>query len=81
SNFYIEIYDPYSQGEHYPGFDYIQLKGQDRYYLDKDITKATKNWWPYVITVAQKGHEIEDSNDLQQKSISREKPIPVASGQ
>lgn len=80
-NFYIETYDPYSQGEHYPGFDYIQLKGLDRYYLDKDITMATKNWWPYVITVAQKGHESEDSNNLRENSIWREKPIPVASGQ
>ncbi|BAU53900.1 hypothetical protein [Mucilaginibacter gotjawali] len=81
SNFYIETYDPYSQGEHYPGFDHIQLKGQDRYYLDKDITMATNNWWPYVITVAQKGHEIEDSNDLRENSISRKKTVPVAGGQ
>lgn len=81
NNFYLEIYDPYSQGEHYPGFDKAQLKGKDRYYLDKDINMAAKNWWPYVIIIAKKGHELDDTNDFRENSISRKKTIPVASGQ
>lgn len=82
SVFYLEIYDPYSQGEHYPGFDSAQLKGQDRYYVDDDIRVAANIWWPYVITVARKGVTITNSVHLQTSGVKRayRKP-PEAMGQ
>jgi hypothetical protein len=81
NGFYLEIYDPYSQGEHYPGFDYAQLKGQDRYYADKDIQYAAGIWWPYVITLAPKGKQVANAAKFQLNSIAAHKPIPAASGQ
>ncbi|HZY38479.1 MAG TPA: hypothetical protein VFE53_17595 [Mucilaginibacter sp.] len=80
TGFYLEIYDPYSDGEHYPGFDYAQIKGQDRYYADDNIKFAAGIWWPYVITVAPKGKKVANLAKFQLNSIAAHKPIPSASG-
>lgn len=58
NGFYLEAYDPYSEGRTYGILTPGQFKGQDRYYLDGDIKLATTNWWPYAITVAPKGKTI-----------------------
>jgi hypothetical protein len=80
TDFYLEIYDPYSQGEFYPGFDYGQLKGLDRYYLGDDIKLAAGIWWPYVITVAPKGKQVANAAKFQLNSMATHRPIPEASG-
>jgi len=81
TGFYLDIYDPYSDGEYYPGFDNTQIKGKDRYYLDDNIKLAAGIWWPYVITVARKGSQVTNNvNKLQLNSITSHKPIPEASG-
>jgi hypothetical protein len=79
--FYLETYDPYSHGKYYPGFDYRQLKGKDRYYADKDIQYAAGIWWPYVITLAPKGKRVANSGNFQLNSIQKHRPIPDARGE
>jgi hypothetical protein len=60
--FYLEIYDPWSQGRPYfPGIIPFEPIGQDRYYLDTDIKKATDVWDTYVTIVASKGQKIVSS--------------------
>ena len=78
--FYLEIYDPYSDGIHYPGFDNTQIKGRDRYYLADDIQLSAKIWWPYIITLAQKGKKVSNSANLQLNSFGKQRPVPEASG-
>ena len=80
TGFYLEIYDPYSDGEHYPGFDYAQIKGRDRYYADENIKQSAGIWWPYVITLAPKGKQVTNSAKFQLNSVVAHKPIPAASG-
>ena len=80
TGFYLEIYDPYSDGVHYPGFDNAQIKGRDRYYLDDNIRLSAQIWWPYVITLTQKGKKVGNSGNLQLNSIGKQRPIPEASG-
>ena len=77
--FFLEIYDPYSDGQHYPGFDAQQLKGLDRYYNADNIFNAATGWWPYVISVAAKGTKITTSSSLTLNSL-KTKSIPVAYG-
>ncbi len=77
-DFYLEIYDPYSQGETYTTIDDGQLKGKDRYYLDYDISRATQNWWPYAIIASQKGQKVIAST--KGRVLSLKKSIPLASG-
>ncbi|HJP63776.1 MAG TPA: hypothetical protein VJ844_10055 [Mucilaginibacter sp.] len=59
--FYLEAYDPYSQNKHYPGYDYAQFMGKDRYYIDSQIETCVRGWWPYVIIVGPKGQHINSS--------------------
>ena len=76
--FYLEIYDPYSQGETYTTLDVGQLKGKNRYYLDYDISTATQKWWPYAIIASQKGQKVIAST--KGRVLNLKKAIPVASG-
>jgi hypothetical protein len=78
--FYLEIYDPYSDGAHYTGIASNQLKGKDRYYLSSGIKTATKIWWPYAIIAAPKGQKVIASTELQLNSAGKPKPVPVAYG-
>ena len=80
TGFYLEVYDPYAHGVHYPGFDNAQIKGRDRYYLADDIRASANIWWPYVITVAQKGQKASKAGRLQMNSLGKQRPIPEASG-
>lgn len=77
ANFYLEIYDPYSNHNKYSVISNGQLKGQDRYYIDYSIKSATSIWWPYAIIVSPKGQTITSSKI---KLNSLHKPVPVASG-
>ena len=82
NTFYLEIYDPFSQHQHYTTpIDNTQLKGKNRYYLSDDIEKAANNWWPYVIIAGPGGQRINVSNRFQLNSIGKPKAIPLASGQ
>lgn len=58
SNFYFEVYDPWSYGMTY---DNGQLKGVDRYYNSDDLENATNVWWDYAIIVAPKGKTVTKS--------------------
>lgn len=78
ANFYLEIYDPYSNHNKYSVITNGQLKGQDRYYIDYSIKSATSVWWPYAIIVSPKGQTITSSKI---KLNSLHKTVPVASGQ
>lgn len=82
AGFYLEIYDPYSQGKTYSVIDAGQLEGKDRYYSPNGIIHATNIWWPYAIVVAPKGQQVTASvaTRLSVNSISKGKPIPVAYG-
>jgi hypothetical protein len=74
---YYDIYDPYSDGRFYLLGN--TLKGQDRYYLNSDIKKATAQWWQNAIIVAPKGQKVATVVNLKVNSIGRH--IPIASGQ
>jgi hypothetical protein len=78
--FYLEIYDPYSDGVHYTTIDPTQLKGFNRYYADNSISQATHKWWPYAITLAAKGKTVVASTHLQVNSTGKKGRIPVARG-
>lgn len=64
NGFYLEAYDPYSDGSSYAILTPGQLKGKDRYYLDGDIKLATAKWWPYVIIAAPKGNVVASVHGL-----------------
>ncbi len=56
-NFYLEVYDPNSNGRvhvlsHQP-------RGKDRYYSADQIELATDAWWKYAIVVAPKGETVK----------------------
>ena len=55
-NFYLETYDPYSWGNTF--FLNKELKGKNRYYLDRFIKPATDIWWPYAIVIPAKGQNV-----------------------
>jgi hypothetical protein len=78
TNFYLEIYDPYSDTATYSVITKGQLKGLDRYYSSAGIKVATDVWWPYTIVVAPKGQQVITSTKLRVNSIH--KPVPVAYG-
>ena len=78
NNFYLQVYDPYSQGERYGAIADNQLKGKDRYYYDYDIRLATNNWWPYAIIVFPKGSKTGNLSNLKVKTLGRK--VPVATG-
>ena len=78
NSFYLEIYDPYSAGQHYSSVS-TDIKGKDRYYFSDDIKLATNKWWPYAIVVAPKGKSPTALNGLKVNSLH--KAIPEASGQ
>jgi len=78
TTFYLEIYDPYSEGQIYTTLDVGQLKGKDRYYLSDGIELATSNWWPYAIIAGIKGQKVVTSK--LSKTLSFRKSIPVAYG-
>jgi len=82
NGFYLEIYDPYSQGKTYTVITAGQLEGKDRYYSPDGIIQATNIWWRYAIIVAPKGQQVtaSASTRLSVNSISKNKPIPVAYG-
>ena len=80
NSFYLEIYDPYSEGQTYSGLDNGQIKGKDRYYLSDAIKIATDNWWPYAIIVAPKGQKVTVSTHLAVNSPVKPKAIPIARG-
>ena len=77
TNFYLEIYDPYSEHSIYNVITTGQLKGRDRYYVDFSIQFATSKWWPYAMIVAPKGQTVTSSRI---KLNSLHKPVPVAWG-
>lgn len=79
SNFYLEIYDPYSGGLTYPTVSTDQLEGKDRYYISNNIKNATNIWWPYTIIVAPKGKVLKSTGHLKVDAIG--KSIPDAWGQ
>lgn len=78
TNFYLEMYDPYSDGRYYSLITTGQIKGRDRYYVSSDIQRATAVWWPYAIVLAPKGSNVASLNKLTVSSIH--KAVPVASG-
>ena len=78
TNFYLEIYDPYSGGDRYSAIGGNQLKGRDRYYASDGIKAATDIWWPYAIVLAPEGKSIRFSTRL--KIDALHKAIPVAGG-
>jgi hypothetical protein len=78
--FYLEAYDPYSDGSTYTAITPGQLKGKSRYYLDDDIKLATNIWWPYAIILGPKGQPLEASTKLQLNSLGKPKIIPQAYG-
>ena len=78
NTFYLETYDPYSDGEHYTAIS-NNFRGQDRYYIDADIKIAASKWWAYAIVVGHKGQKFSNSTRLKVNSIH--KPIPVGRGQ
>ena len=78
TNFYLEIYDPYSGGDRYTSISGKQLKGRDRYYASDGIKTATNIWWPYAIIVAPAGKSVKFSTHL--KIDGLHKTIPVAGG-
>lgn len=78
TNFYLEIYDPYSGGNRYTSIGGNQLKGRDRYYASDGIKAAANIWWPYAIIVAPKGKSIRFSTRLKVDGLH--KTIPVAGG-
>lgn len=82
TGFFLEIYDPYSQGKTYQVITAGQLEGKDRYYASSGIKSATDIWWPYGIIVASKGQQITASTStrLSVNSISKGKAVPVAYG-
>jgi hypothetical protein len=79
TNFYLEIYDPYSGGDRYNSIGGNQLKGRDRYYASDGIKAATNIWWPYAIILAPRGKSIRFSTHLKVDGLR--KTIPVAGGQ
>jgi len=78
TNFFLEIYDPYSDGQYYSLITNGQIKGKDRYYIGSDIRHATAVWWPYAIVLARKGSNVASLNKLTINGIH--KAVPVASG-
>jgi hypothetical protein len=76
-NMFYEIYDPYSDHQTYTD---SSLKGEDRYYLNTDITAGTNVWWQFAIVLAPKGQQVSvaQSSGLTTSSLSH---IPVARGQ
>jgi len=77
TNFYLEIYDPYSAMHAYSVITPGQLKGKDRYYVDYSIKFAAAHWWPYVIVVAPMGQVVTSSKFTLN---SLHKSIPQARG-
>jgi hypothetical protein len=79
STFYLEVYDPYSNGmEYYPSIIPHELRGQDRYYTSTDIKTATDLWNPYAFVIAPKGLLVSGSPKLGTSRIK--KPIAIALG-
>ena len=79
SNFYLEVYDPYSQGlEYYPSIIPHEPRGQDRYYTSTDIKTATNTWNPYAYVIAPKGQQVSISAKINVNGIR--KSIPIAFG-
>ena len=79
--FYLEVYDPYSQGmQYYPSIIAHEPAGEDRYYLDSDIKKATDVWNPYAYIVYPKGQGTPAAK-LTVNSTRINKAVPVAFGQ
>lgn len=78
TNFFLEIYDPYSDGQYYSLITTGQIKGRDRYYVRSDIQRAAAVWWPYAIVLAPKGSNVASLNKLTVSSIH--KAVPLASG-
>jgi hypothetical protein len=78
NTFYLEVYDPYSNGERYSGLDNGQLKGIDRCYQSDYIQSGTGSWWPYAIIIASKGRQVIAS--AKTKILTLKKPIPMAFG-
>jgi hypothetical protein len=77
TNFYLEIYDPYSDLTIYKYLLTKQLKGKNRYYMDGGIKAATDIWWQYTIVVAPKGQQVVTASRLHVNSLQK---IPVARG-
>jgi hypothetical protein len=78
STFYLEVYDPYSQGqEYFPSVIPNEPRGQDRYYTSSDIKTATNVWNPYAMIIAPKGQQAIASTKL---NLNNRKSIPAAFG-
>jgi hypothetical protein len=54
STLYFEVYDPYSNGEYYSVLDHTQIKGKDRYYIDKDVNHAAEEIEPNALIITGK---------------------------
>jgi hypothetical protein len=76
--FYLEIYDPYSNGSRYSLTG--ELRGFNRYYVSTNIKASTDMWWPYAILIAPKGKKVTAS--MQANALARRlhKPVPIAWG-
>ena len=80
NTFYLQIDDPYSNGERYTTIGAGQLKGENRYYNSDDVEVATKNWWHFAIIVAPKGHKVVAATHLTLNSVGKPKTIPLGYG-
>jgi len=78
NDFYLEAYDPYSEGMTYSVATIGQPKGKDRYYRADDIKIATNIWWPYAIIAAPKGQSVVAAAPLLKTKLH--KPVPIAMG-
>lgn len=59
---YFESYDPFSMNKFYPAPEEYWKKGEDRYYLWKDLYQAINTWWNYAIIVSRPLNETSDSS-------------------
>jgi hypothetical protein len=80
NTFYLEVYDPYSDGLRYSIISVGQLYGKDRYYNSDDVRVATKNWWPYAIIIAPKGLKVLASTHFKLNAFGRRNAIPISYG-
>lgn len=79
NGFYLEVYDPWSQHlEYYPSIIPHEPFGQDRYYLDTDIKKATDVWDATAYVIALKGKKV--TNSLNISNAAKRQSIHLAYG-
>jgi hypothetical protein len=80
NDFYLEVDDPYSDGQRYATITPGQMVGEGRYYNAGDIILASKNWWSYAVIIAPKGKKVVASTHLTLNSLGKTKAVPIAYG-